>query len=50
MGKESFFFAVNFAFARVKVCFVGFDHFGLHEEFVAEDADEVDGDALVDIS
>ena len=45
-GQESFLLAVDFVLASVEVGLVGFDALGLHEEFVAEDANEVDWDTL----
>lgn len=46
MSQESLLFAIDFVFSGVKVSLVGPNHFRLHEEFVAEDADEVDWYAL----
>ena len=46
MGDKGCFFGVDFALAGVEVGLVGLHHFRLHEEFVAEDAGEVDGDTL----
>jgi hypothetical protein len=47
MGQESLFFTVNLILSGVEVGFVGLDHLGLHDDFVAENARQVDGDTLV---
>jgi hypothetical protein len=46
MGQESLLFTVNLILSGVEIGFVGFDHLGLHNEFVAENADQIDGDTL----
>lgn len=46
MSKERLLLAIDLVLARVEVGLVGLDALGLHEELVAEDADEVDGNAL----
>ena len=46
MRQEGLLLAVDLVLARVEVGLVGLDALGLHDELVAEDADEVDGNAL----
>ena len=45
-SQKCLFLAVDFVLASVKVSLVRLDALRLHEELVAEDADEVDGDTL----
>lgn len=46
VGQESLLLAVDLVLAGVEVSFVWLDAFGLHDELVAEDANEVDGNTL----
>jgi hypothetical protein len=46
MSNEQFLLAVDLVLACVEVGFVGLDHLRLHEKLVAEDADQIDWNAL----
>jgi hypothetical protein len=46
VGQESLLFTVNLVLSGVEIGFVGLDHLGLHDEFVAENADQIDGNTL----
>ena len=45
-SQESLLLAIDFVLARVEVGLVGLDTLGLHEELVAKDADQVNGNTL----
>lgn len=46
VGQERLLLTIDLVLARVEIGFVGLDALGLHEELVAEDADQVDRDTL----
>jgi hypothetical protein len=46
MSKESLLFTIDFGLASVKVGFVRLDHLGFHDEFVTENANQIDRNAL----
>ena len=46
MGKESLLLTINFGLASVKVGFVRLDHLRFHDEFVTENANQIDRNAL----
>ena len=46
MSKESLLFTIDFGLASVKVGFVRLDHLRFHDEFVTENANHIDRNAL----